>query len=264
MDVAFALPPAGVIALLSDRLLQTLKVVVAGRHNVIAVETLAELDAVLRAGVADCVVVDPQGPGRPGAQSLTPLLARYPGVHVVVYTTLTAASMHDVAAMGLRNVVLFNCDDRTAYFRDLLETAPSAALTDSVLAHIAPALSQLRPELRHAIAELFRAPETVRTVEAMRRIAGLSRMTVGRALTRAGLVSPGPMMRAARVLRVYHYVRRGGLRLKWIAPRLGYSSPRKLADECKAVAGLTPRLLVKTVEPEEFAAYVARRLQRGY
>jgi len=254
--------PIDVIAFLPERLLQTLRVVVAGRHELMTVATMAELDAALRQGRADCAVVDPQGPGRPGAERLGPLLARYPGVHVVVYTTLTADSMHDVAALGVRHVVLFNCDDRPAYFRDLLETAPAASLTDSVLARIEPALATVRPELRRALAELFRAPETIRSVDAFRRVAGMSRMTLGRALARAGLTSPSGLLRSARVVRVYFLVCRGGLRLKNIAPRLGYSSPRKLADECKALTGYTPILLSRTVAPDEFSALIARKLMR--
>jgi AraC-like DNA-binding protein len=183
-------------------------------------------------------------------------------VHVVVYTTLTADSMHDVAALGVRDVVLFNCDDRPAYFRDLLETAPAGSLTDGVLARVEPALAGVRPELRRALAELFRAPETIRSVDAFRRVAGMSRMTLGRALTRAGLTSPSGLLRSARVVRVYFLVRRGGLRLKIIAPRLGYSSPRKLADECKALTGLTPMLLSRTVAPDEFSALIASKLMR--
>jgi AraC-like DNA-binding protein len=251
-----------VIAFLPDRLLQTLRVVAAGRHELTTVATMSELDAALRQGRADCAVVDPQGPGRPGAERLGPLLARYPGVHVVVYTTLTADSMHDVAALGVRDVVLFNCDDRPTYFRDLLETAPAASLTDEVLARIEGALTTVRPELRRALAELFRAPETIRSVDAFRRVAGMSRMTLGRALTKAGLTSPSGLLRSARVVRVYFLVRRGGLRLKIIAPRLGYSSPRKLADECKALTGLTPMLLSRTVDPDEFSALIARKLLR--
>jgi AraC-like DNA-binding protein len=109
---------------------------------------------------------------------------------------------------------------------------------------------------------LFRAPETIRSVDAFRRVAGMSRMTLGRALTKAGLTSPSGLLRSARVVRVYFLVRRGGLRLKIIAPRLGYSSPRKLADECKALTGLTPMLLSRTVDPDEFSALIARKLMR--
>lgn len=254
--------PVDVIAFLPERLLQTLRVVVAGRHELTPVGTMAELDAALRQGRADCAIVDPQGPGRPGAGRLGPLLARYPGVHVVVYTTLTAESMHDVAALGVRDVVLFNCDDRPTYFRDLLETAPAASFTDGVLARVEPAFAAVRPELRRALTELFRAPETIRSVDAFRRVAGMSRMTLGRALTRAGLTSPSGLLRSARVLRVYFLVRRGGLRLKIIAPRLGYSSPRKLADECKALTGRTPMLLSKTVGPDEFSDLIASKLLR--
>jgi AraC-like DNA-binding protein len=250
-----------VIAFLPERLLQTLRVVVAGRHELKCVATMGELDDALRQGRADCAVVDPQGPGRPGADRLGPLLARYPGVHIVVYTTLTADSMHDVAALGVRDVVLFNCDDRPTYFRDLLETAPAAALTGRVLSRLEPALSTVRPELQRALAELFRAPETIRSVDAFRRVSGMSRMTLGRALTRAGLTSPSGLVRSARVVRVYFLVRRG-LRLKTIAPRLGYSSPRKLADECKSLTGMTPMLLSRTVGSDEFAALIARKLTR--
>lgn len=254
--------PVELLAFLPERLLQTLRVVVAGRHEIRCAATVGELDEGLRQGRADCAVVDPQGPGRPGAERLGPLFARYPGVHIVVYTTLTADSMHDVAALGVRDVVLFNCDDRPAYFRDLLETAPAAALTDRVLSRLEPALSTVRPELQRALAELFRAPETIRSVDAFRRVAGMSRMTMGRALTRAGLASPIGLIRSARVVRVYFLVQRG-LRLKTIAPRLGYSSPRKLADECKSMTGLTPMLLSRTVSPESFSALIASKLTRS-
>jgi AraC-like DNA-binding protein len=254
--------PVDVVAFLPERLLQILRVVVAGRHELTCVATMAELDAALRQSRADCAVVDPQGPGRPGAERLGPLLARYPGVHIIVYTTLSADAMHDVAALGVRDVVLYNCDDRPAYFRDLLEPAPAASLTDRVLALIEPALSTVRPELRRALVELFRAPETIRSVDAFRRVAGMSRMTLGRALNKAGLASPSNLLRCARVIRVYFLIRRGGLRLKTIAPRLGYSSPRKLADEMKAMVGLTPMIVARTIGSDDFASTIARKLMR--
>ena len=66
----------------------------------------------------------------------------------------------------------------------------------------------------------------------------------------------------ARVVRAYHYMRSTQTRLKDIALKLGYGTPRALTSEVYLVTGFLPSSLKNELEPEDLLARVAARLWR--
>jgi len=249
-----------VLVFLPDRLLETVRVVAARRHRLLEVDSIGDLGRALVASRdvrVDALVVDPQGPGRPGAAGLAPVLGGAAGIAVIVYTSLSSAAAHDVVALGSRHVVLHRIDDSVSAFRDLLETAPADALSAGVLAELGPALDGVPPELARAIRELFYSPESVRTVAALRRAAGMPRMTFERALGRAGFASPRRILWAARALRVFYFLRVRRRRANAVSARLGYPTPRQMAEEFRRVSGYPPSRLPPAMTSSAFVSAVA-------
>jgi AraC-like DNA-binding protein len=256
------------MAFLPEQLLDTVRIVTARRHCLVAIDSMSDLVRALGTtgrgvedSAADILVVDPQGPGCPGATGLVPILAAAGSVAVIVYTSLSSAAAHDVVALGMRHVVLHRVDDGIAAFRDLLERAPADTLSTGLLAELGPALADVPPELGRAIRELVYTPELVPTVAAFRQAAGMPRMTFERALGRAGFASPRRMLWAARALRVYYYVRLRQQRANAVSVRLGYPTARQMAEEFRRVAGYPPSQLPEAMTPAAFVSIVASRIR---
>jgi AraC-like DNA-binding protein len=240
--------------------------VLAGAHDTIhSVASVAELETVIRTRTIDVVVVDPQAPGPTDLAALGPLLAKHPALPVIAYVSVSAEGMRRslaLAAFGLRHIVLRGYDDQPAAFRTTVDQARADMLTDSLLDRLAPFRARLPAPLDAAIAILFRAPHTVRGAAAIARLAGLPIRTCSRALQRAGLASARAFVRAARVIRAYHYLRGGSDRVTDVATRLGYGTPDALARDTRDVTGCRPSALVHTVRPDALVAIVADRLTR--
>jgi AraC-like DNA-binding protein len=252
-----------VIAFLPERLLETMRIVAARRHCVLAVGSVSDLARATASldVLADALVVDPRGPGRPGAAGLAPILGGAGSVAVIVYTTLSPAAAHDVVALGPRHVVLHRIDDGVGAFRDLLERAPADTLSTRLVAELGPALADVPPELGRAIRELVFRPDVVPTVAAFRLAAGMPRMTFERALGRAGLGSARRLLWAARALRIFYFLRVRGQRVNAVSARLGYPTPRQMAEEFRRVSGYLPSRLPEAMTPAAFVSLVAARIR---
>jgi AraC-like DNA-binding protein len=240
--------------------------ILAGAHDAIHdVASADELDIVIRTRPIDVVVVDPEVPGLANLPALGTLFAKYPAVPVIAYVTLSAEGMHGslaLAAFGVRHVILRGYDDHPAAFRATVERACADTVSASLLERLAPARARLPGPLDMAIVMLFRAPHTVRGAAAFARLAGMAPRTCSRALQRAGLASALLFVRAARVIRAYHYLRGGSDRVADVAARLGYGTPDALARDTRDVTGCQPSALVRTVGSDALVALVAKRLTR--
>jgi AraC-like DNA-binding protein len=256
-----------IVALLSDHLLTAFTVATGSRHSVRTVRTVAELDTVLRVYPIDVVVIDPQAArvGQGGMLELLPVLTRNPQVPAIAYTTVSPDAVRACARLathGVRHVVLRGYDDDPASFRALLEGVQGDALADAVLALLEPTLSELPAGTATAIETLFHAPHTVADVDALARIAGTPRRTFDRTVARAGLVPGWTIIRAARVVRAYHYLRTGAARVKDAAAKLGYVRPEQLSEDVTLITGFLPSSLPEALEPDDFVIRVAGRMRR--
>jgi AraC-like DNA-binding protein len=240
--------------------------VLAGAHHAIHdVASVADLEIVIRTRPIDVVVVDPQVPGRANLAALGTLFAKYPAVPVIAYASVSAEAMHGVltlAAFGVRHVVLRGYDDQPAAFRATVDRARADTVSASLLERLAAARARLPGPLDAAITILFRAPHTVRGAAALARLAGMPPRTCSRALQRAGLASALLFVRAARVIRAYHYLRGGSDRVADVAARLGYGTPDALARDTRDVTRCRPSALVRTIGPDALVTLVADRLTR--
>jgi AraC-like DNA-binding protein len=256
MDIAAYLP---------DQLLRPFRAAVRGVHAVHDVLGLSELEGALRFYPVDVAVIDPQLIGLEALPALVAMLSRHASVHVIAYTTVSsdAVRAHGVlAAHGYRHVMLRGFDDSPEAVRALLEALPADTLTELLLPMIDELLRKVPPSLAHAIEQLLRAPHTITSVDELARTAVMSRRTFDRALERAGLAPGWMLVRVARVIRAYHYLRTARASVREVATKLGYATERGFANEVHIVSGFLPSSLAVQLEPHDFLLRMAARLER--
>jgi AraC-like DNA-binding protein len=254
-----------VVALLPPVLLTQLRVALGPPHRLAAAASWAELDRLARRTAVDVVVLDPGMDGGGGVREVLGFLARHPSMPVVMYVMLTPASLRavvELARHGLQQVVLHRFDDAPERFRELLAPAGDA-LTEELLAALAPSLGRLPPALAGAVKRMFRRPHMVWNAQDLAAAAGMPRRTLYRRLEAAGFASPRRLVQAARLLRAYVYLRDPGNLVEDVVAKLRYGSPHAFVRHTREACGLTPSVLRREVEEAEFVALLRRRLLAG-
>jgi AraC-like DNA-binding protein len=244
-----------VVARLSAPLLAHLRTVATREHLVHAADDWNVLRTLVRERPIDVAVVDPRADGTSGVDAVATILATYPSLPLVVYTSLSSETVKatvELAKLGVQHVVLRGFDDEPRRFLELLERQPAFAMTEAVLQRIGGSLARLPLPLARAITQLFRSPLGFDDVEDLAAAAGMTRRTLDRWLERVDLGSGKRLVAGARLLRAYHYMRDPGYELLDVVRKLGYSSPRVFARQVRAATGLTPSVLRDVLQPEEF------------
>jgi AraC-like DNA-binding protein len=252
-------------ALLPSNLLTHLRVVLGGQHSLSVVGSASELHTLLRSSDIDVLVVDPVMHEGESDAALDELVAAYPQVPAIVYTTLTPAAMRQVvrlARMGLQHVVLNRFDDEPSRFLDLIERAPAHPLAESMLQELAVPLRALPVIVTRAIEQLFRSPARVKNTQELARLAGMIPRTLYRHLMPVGL-QPRQLLICARLLRTYTLVREPGVRVKEVAFKLGYADPDHLTEQLREWTGCSPKDLRSTLTPDRFVRVLASHLLRS-
>jgi methylphosphotriester-DNA--protein-cysteine methyltransferase len=116
--------------------------------------------------------------------------------------------------------------------------------------------------LAKAVEAVFRSPRSVDTPERLVARAGIPERTVYRALDKAGFATPWTILRAARVLRGYHYLRTTERRIYEVAAKLGYEKPDTFAAEVRAITGLSASHMGK-IDSQQFVAHIAASIRKA-
>jgi len=254
-----------VAALLPSNLLTHLRVVLGEHHSLSAAGSAAELYTLLRSSDVDVLVVDPVMHEERSDGALDELVAAYPQVPAIVYTTLTPAAMRQVvrlARLGLQHVVLNRFDDEPSRFLDLIERAPAHPLAEAMLQELAVPLRALPVIVTRAIEQLFRSPARVKNTQELASLAGMIPRTLYRHLMPVGL-QPRQLLICARLLRTYTLVREPGVRVKEVAFKLGYADPDHLTEQLREWTGCSPKDLRSTLSPDRFVRLLASHLLRS-
>lgn len=256
MDVLAHLPPlqlAHLRAVLGERT----------PHRLLAVRGWAEVEGILRREAVDVAVVDPAAGGTAEPAPIIHLARRFRSLPVVMYTALSPGSLHGVLALareGLTELVLHRFDDDPGRFRELLERLASNALADALIARLQPRLMELPIGLADVVAEAFRHPGLYGAADDLARRSSISRRTLYRELEAAGLGTPSRLVKGARLLRAYGYLRDNGYSLEDVAVKCGFGSRQRFARHVRALAGVQPRELRRRVGPEAFVVMLAAHL----
>jgi AraC-like DNA-binding protein len=254
-----------VVAYLPRLLYSHLKIVLGSQHNLIPAGGWDTLQAAVVAQVTDVLVVDPATDGTPHIDTIAVIHGQFPSLPIVVYTTPSVDSMRallELGHLGLEHVVLNRFDDERHRFLELLERVPGQVLGDRMLKTLAPELAKLPVPLVRAVERLFRTPARFKNAQDLSAAAGTQLRTMYRQLDGAGFHSPRLFVAAARLLRAYALMRDPGRQIKDIAEKVGYHSQYQLTQHMRALAGHTPTIVRKQVEPGEFVALLAKGVLR--
>lgn len=244
-----------VVAYLPRQLQTHLTIVLGSQHSVTAAGSWDELRAAVLLRVTDVLVVDPVVDGTLRVDVIEEIHRRFPSLPIVIYTTLTAASMRGILQLGrigIEHVVLNRFDDERRRFLELLERVPGQVLSDQMLEHLAPELARLPVTMVRAVEKLFRSPGRFRNAQDLSASAGTILRTLYRQLEGAGIHSPRLLVASARLLRVYSLMRDPGRHIKEVAAKVGYHSQYQLTQHMRTLTGYTPRSVRMYVEPEQF------------
>lgn len=254
MEFAAYLPP---------QLLSHLQRVIGREHTLVAATGWSELDQLVRRTPVDVAVLDPGADGVVRTDQIVELVRRYPSLPVVIYTVLTPQSLRAVVELsnhGLQQVVLHRFDDEPRRFLETLEQQPGVSLSEALLDRLAAPLATLPTTLVRAIERMYRRPRGFGDASDLAREAGMPRRTLYRVLELAGFAHPSIMVRGARLLRAYAYLRDPGHLVDDVATKLGYSNQQRFAKHVRETFGVTPLTLRRTVPADECVARIAAML----
>jgi AraC-like DNA-binding protein len=231
-----------------------------GPHRIHAAKGWADVEAILRREAVDVAVFDPAAAGVVEPGPIADVARRFRSLPVVLYTTLTPGSLKGILALareGLTELVLYRFDDDPGRFRELLERLASNGLAEALIGRLRPRLALLPVALADAVVECFRHPSLYGVAEDLARRGASSRRTLYRALDAAGLGSPSHVVKGARLLRAYAYLRDAGYSLEDVSRKCGFGSRQLFARQVRMLSGMQPRELRRRVTPEEFVTMLA-------
>ena len=243
-----------VVARLSDYLLTQLRAALARDHTLIAVPTWGDLSAVFRGRVVDVAVLEPTPIAPDELAPLLRLLASHPAVPVIVYTSVSPAAMRvtlELARRGVHHVVFRGIDDAPGRFRALMQDLADTTWRSRLWPWVEERVARVPAPLERAVRELFEAPHRFNDVSDLAAASGLTRRTVERWLTRAGIASPKLLVVSARVERAHHIMRSSSADVATVAERVGYPSTRLFARQVALASGCPPSAFRTAITTDE-------------
>ena len=253
-----------VVVYLSRNLLAHLRIVLGETHSLAAATDAAELHSMLRVDDADLLIVDPAIRDGAEAELVEEIIARHASLPVVVYTTLSPASMRHVmrlARLGVQHVVLNRFDDEPRRFLELIERVPAHPVAELMLRELSEQLRLMPVVLARAVEQLVRSPSRAKTIPDLAAMASMTSRTLYRHLMPMGL-PPRQVIISARLLRAYVFLRGPDSRLKEVALKLGYAQPEQLSEQLREWTGMAPKDIRRSLTPAEFVRRIADHLRR--
>lgn len=252
-----------VVAHLPAPLLAHLRSVLGADHTLTSADGWKALEHAVRRRPSDVAVVDPGADGTVKTAEIVSLVRHYPSLPVIVYTVLSPQTMRAVVELsghGVNQVVLHRFDDEPRRLLETLEQQPGVTLSDALLDRLAVPLAVLPAALVRAVEQLFRRPLGFSGAEDLARVASMPLRTLYRVLEAAGLASPSTMVRAARLLRAYAYLRDSGHSVEDVAVKLGYSSRQLFGRHVREAFGVAPIDLRRRIAAQECVTRLAALL----
>jgi AraC-like DNA-binding protein len=228
----------------------------------------SSLSAVLARTTVDVVVIDPladdaRRQNEPVSTAVRSALLSAPAVPLIIYVSLDAQSVRSVlpyATLGASDLLIRGLDDHRTGLVRALGGVTSKAMARSVQRILAERLVGLPHTLRGCVIEVFDSPTLYTSVDHLATRAGVTRRSVDRWLSRAGVTSARLLLCAARVLAAYRLLRVHGAQVTHVARTLGYTSARGLSNDTEAILARSPRALARDPDAQEVLDHVFRRL----
>ena len=245
MDVVAYLPPP---------LLSHLRRVLGDAHALTSVDDWARLSQVVAGNAVDVAVLDPSADGSVRTGEIVELVRRHASLPVVVYTALSPQTMRAIVELsrhGLQQVLLHRFDDEPRRLLEAIEQQPTVMLTAALFQRLAEPLSRLPTALVREVERMYRQPRAYADASDLARAAGMPRRTMYRVLEGAGLLSPGLLVRGARLLRAYAYLGDSGNSVEGVVTKLGYSSRQLFIKHVREAFDVVPSELRRRLTPQQ-------------
>lgn len=234
--------------------------------EVVAVASLAELEARMRSQAESCVIVDPALLSVADADAFAKVAVELPKA-VIAYTSLTPSAMQSVVILALRTGPQFvyqgTPDERSALVRALL-AVPGPEFGGALIIALSPRLAYLTPPLREVVVAMLRTGSGSLHAVGLASRSGVPRRTMDRSVVSAGFKSTRVLIAAAKIVRSYRAITTTRTSFKRIGAALGYASQRTLDQQCQLVLGQSSATLRRTPLPiHEAVAILVSRIVRS-
>lgn len=215
-----------IVAYLSPEVLDRFRASISDVHAVSVAGDAAELHRLLQTTDVEALVVDPAYRHGLYADAVETALARHPQLSVVAYMTLTPVAVRlllRLARLGVQHVILRGVDDDRQSMLELMNKIPDSRVSALMLRQLESSLEVLPCAVQRAICLLLASPDRVKQAGDLAAAAGMTRRSLNRHMTAAGL-QPRQLVSCARLLRAYILLRAPGSRVKEVGARLGYEA----------------------------------------
>lgn len=213
-----------------------------GEAEVRFIDSVDELSAALAPKEARLLVVqlhDRQG--RPMTATIRAVRSAHPKVAIAGYAKLGAGHGADILAAsraGLNALILSEYDDVGVSLRAAMALAGADSIAERSMRRLSPGLS--RGVVRIVEHYLRNGHRNMAVTEAAAAL-GLTRQTLSRRLTDAGLPAPGALMSWSRLMHAAHLLEDPDRSIERAAHAVGLGSATALRNMLKTYTGLLPR-----------------------
>jgi AraC-like DNA-binding protein len=224
-----------------------------GTH-VLFVKTWDELASLMRRCSVDAVILDPAADGTMNLGFVFSLLNSYPLLPVFAYVLMNPESLLAIAKLarrGLEGVFVHRSSSSSPCFLQAVERAVSDRIALALPRIIETRLIELPPRVVDAVHDLFQRPYRYQAASDLALQANLPTRFVYRSFEKAGLPTPGRLVKAVKVLRGYSYLRFSSWTVSDVSKRVGYSNARIFSEHVHDVFGLAPSKAREELRSEE-------------
>jgi AraC-like DNA-binding protein len=211
------------------------------RAEVRFVERLDELLLTLRTEEQPllALLVEPRDrDDRQVAGAVRALRQRLPTLPIIGYCRIGhehSASIRDLAAAGVHELVFRGVDDTGVMLRSILASAAHATVAEAMLGELLP----LTPAPLHPFIQFcLKSPQHAHSVGGVAAALGINRKTLVNYCARANLPSPGRLLSWCRLLLAAHYLATTTRTVERIAMQLDFACDTALRNMIKRYTGM--------------------------
>ena len=250
-----------VLAHVPETLTGRLSAATSRAHELIIVAEVECMVTMILAAQADAIILDPVLLNDVALREILGALMQMP-LPIVLYSTLTplfAKRIVHFSKMTTTEIVLKGFDDDPHQLRQLFaKVAPPQPSLD--FGPLADSIGRLRPTLRLNVQALFDRSDSADCPSRLAADSGMTRRSLSRHLSQAGISSARLLVAGARIIRVYSRFTDCRIPLREVAVMAGCSDVRSLDNQCYALVGKSAKNVRAELTREKFAELFVQQI----
>ena len=212
----------------------------------VVVNHLTEIVVGARSAIVDAVIVDPLLDPPLDADLMVRIVRGCSLATWLVYTPLSpeiARLMLDLGSVGVRHAIFTGIDDAPARLAGLLRDVAVQSVTQRAINGILSLVGPLPPRVRLTLQDYAERVRSKLVVGDLAARACMTRRTLERHFSRAGLPTPKTILLALRALTAYRLLYDGTMSCDGVAKTLGYGKASTLRAHLKLMFGVRAHAL---------------------